>query len=127
MLGGSTEARRLVAFLVVGGINMLVGYGLFAAFVLFGLGVTLSLVFATILGVLFNFQSTGRLVFRSGNPRLLPRFLAVYVVQFGGNLALLHALGAAGLSPLLSQLIVLPALAIASFLAMRRFVFAGPR
>jgi putative flippase GtrA len=117
------EMRTLVAFLAVGGLNTLVGYGLFAIFVLVGLSLTVALTFATILGVLFNFQSIGRLVFRSDHRGRLPRFIIVYAVQFGINLGLLHALHAAGLSPLLSQLAILPPLAIASFLAMRRFVF----
>lgn len=121
------EARRLTAFLLVGGLNTLVGYALFAGFVLLGFGMTQSLISSTALGVLFNFQSIGRLVFRSGNPKLLPRFAFVYVLQFAINLTLLHALRYAGLAPLLAQLILLPGLALASYFAMRHFVFGAAK
>lgn len=119
------ERGKFLKFLAVGGLNTLVGYGLFAGFILMGAPSFTALAGSTMLGVLFNFKSIGKLVFRSGDPRRLPRFVAVYAVQFLVNLGGLHALQAAGLSPLVAQLILLPLLAIGSFLAMRRFVFAA--
>jgi putative flippase GtrA len=117
------EGRRFFVFLLVGGLNTAVGYGLFAAFIFLGADTSLALAAATILGVLFNFKSIGRLVFESGNVRLLPRFVGIYAVQFGINLAALKALESTGASPLLAQLLILPPLAVASFIMMRHFVF----
>lgn len=117
------QRKRFLTFLAVGGLNTLVGYGLFAGFILLGAGSFPALAGATILGVLFNFKSIGRLVFQSGEARLLPRFVAVYAAQFVLNLGGLSALERAGLAPLLAQLVLLPVLAVGSFLAMRRFVF----
>jgi len=115
-------------FLVVGGLNTVVGYGLFAAFIIAGLGAPLALALATVLGVLFNFKSFGLLVFRNGDGRLLPRFVAVYAGQYVVNLMCLRWLAALDLSPLLAQLLLLPPLSLASFLLMRRLVFrARPR
>jgi putative flippase GtrA len=56
--------RRFSVFLLVGRLNTLVGYGLFAGLVLLELGRTLSLAGSTIPGVLFNFESIGRLVLK---------------------------------------------------------------
>jgi putative flippase GtrA len=117
------EGRRFFIFLLVGALNTAVGYGLFAAFIFLGASTTLALAAATVLGVLFNFKSIGRIVFASGNVRLLPRFVGIYVVQFGINLVALKALESAGASPLLAQLLILPPLAIMSFIMMRQFVF----
>jgi putative flippase GtrA len=121
------EVRRLFAFFVVGGINMLVGYALFAAFILVGLGTTLALLCATVIGVLFNYRTTGKLVFRSDRA-VFRLFIIVYIAQFATNWLALKALAAAGVGPLPAQLIVLLPLAVATYAAMRSWVFnGGPR
>ncbi len=109
-------------FLAVGGLNTLVGYVIYAALILVGLPTAAAIVLATILGVLFNYVSTGGIVFRDRTGRL-PRFIAVYVVQMGLNIAGVTALERAGVNPLIGGFIVLPALVVFTFLAMRRFVF----
>ena len=127
-LARDPATRRFVSFLAVGGLNTAFGYGAFALLILVGARAGTALAGATIVGVLFNFNTVGRLVFRSRDPGLLPRFLAVYAVQFAINLLALRALGRAGLSPLLAQLALVLPLALLSFVAMRRFVFrATPR
>jgi putative flippase GtrA len=110
-------------FLIVGGINTLFGYGLFAALILLGLPTPLAVVVGTILGLLFNFISTGGIVFKNRASRLLPRFIAVYVVQMGISVAALHVLETGGFHPLVAGALVLPPLAIFTYLALRRFVF----
>ncbi|HEX8534124.1 MAG TPA: GtrA family protein [Allosphingosinicella sp.] len=119
----NAELRRFVRFLFVGGLNTLVGYAIFAALILIGLSVTAAVIVGTVLGVLFNFVSTGRIVFGSKAGRLLPRFIAVYVVQMGLSIAALHALERAGIEPLIAGALVLPLLAVFTYFAMRRFVF----
>lgn len=117
------EFRRFFRFLVVGGVNTLVGYGIFAALILLGLPTAAAAIVGTVLGLLFNFVSTGGVVFKNRAGRLLPKFVAVYVVQMGINVAALHALETAGLHPLVAGAVVLPPLAIFTYFALRRFVF----
>ncbi len=117
------ELRRFVTFLFVGGLNTLVGYGLFAALILLGLPTTAAVIVGTVLGLLFNFVSTGGVVFKNRAGRLLPRFVAVYVVQMGISIAALTGLEAAGLRPLVAGALVLPPLAIFTYFALRQFVF----
>jgi putative flippase GtrA len=119
----SPEVRRFVRFLAVGGLNTAFGYSLFAAFVLLGLGSGPALAAATVLGIAFNFRTTGRIVFASRDDRRLPRFLAVYAAQFLLNWSLLRGLEAAGMSPLLAQLILVGPIAVATYLMMAKFVF----
>jgi putative flippase GtrA len=121
---GKAELRRFLTFLVVGGLNAAVGYGIFAALILLGLPTPAAVILGTILGVLFNFLSTGRLVFRNSAPGLLPRFLAVYAVQMGLNVAALEVLERAGVPPLVGGALLLPPLAVFTYLAMRRFVYS---
>lgn len=117
------EFRRFIRFLVVGGLNTLVGYLIYATLILIGLPTPAAIVLATILGVLFNYLSTGGIVFRDRTGRLW-RFAAVYVVQMGLNIAAVTALERAGLHPLVAGFFVLPVLVVFTFLAMRRFVFS---
>lgn len=123
-LGGSrSEARRFVLFLLVGVLNTVVGYAIFALLTLGGLGLVPSTVGATVVGVLFNFKSIGMLVFGTSGAKLLPRFLAVYVLQCAANIMALRSFASAGVPILLAEAIILPALAVAGFLLMRYFVF----
>jgi putative flippase GtrA len=119
------DLHRFVRFLLVGGLNTAVGYSIFAAFILLGASSTLALIGATVLGILFNFASTGRVVFGTGNVRLLPRFVLAYGAQFLLNWVALQALERAGLSPLLAQLLLLAPLAIITFLMMKTLVFGS--
>jgi putative flippase GtrA len=123
-LARASEAGRFLLFLAVGGLNTLVGYVFFLALHALGLPPTPAVVGATILGVAFNYLSTGRIVFASGGVNRLPRFLAVYAVQCAANLLMLHALLALGLSVLFAEAIVMAVLAVATYVAMKKFVFA---
>jgi putative flippase GtrA len=120
------EMRRFALFLAVGGLNTLVGYGFFVALTLAGLDPTASVIGATIFGLSFNFFSTGRVVFQASGIHLLPRFLAVYAAQCALNVLLLQAVTAAGVPVLVAQAIITLFLAVATFFAMRRFVFGRP-
>jgi putative flippase GtrA len=72
-------------------------------------------------GVAFNFQTSRRLVFRSGGHAV--RFVAVYAVILALNWAALLGLRSCGLSdPGAQALLTLPIAAL-SFLGQQRFVF----
>ena len=89
------KKHKFVRFLLVGVINTLFGYFSFATLILIGLDYKLAALLATILGVLFNFQTTGRLVFGSKNNKLIFRFVLVYVVTFLLNVEALRIVDAA--------------------------------
>jgi putative flippase GtrA len=119
------ELRRFALFLAVGLLNTGVGYILFVLLHALGAGPALAVIGATILGLLFNFVSTGRIVFASAGLHLLPRFIGVYAVQCAANIVLLHLLVRFGVPLLVAEALILAALAVATFFAMRRFVFSG--
>lgn len=116
-------ATRFVRFVGIGVLNTLIGYALFAGFIMAGASTMIAVVASTALGALFNFGSIGVIVFSSSDITLLPRFLAVYVGQCAINSLLLAGLAIIGLGPLLAQLLLLPLLASGTYLAMRRWVF----
>ena len=77
---------QLLRFLVVGGLNTVFGYSLFAAFTYFGMPYPAAIGLATVGGVLFNFQSIGRLVFNGAPRSRFWRFVGVYIVIYLLNL-----------------------------------------
>lgn len=119
------EIRRFVLFLFVGSLNFIFYYSMFALLHYLGEEPTAAVITATILGVLFNFLTTGRIVFGSNRARLLPRFLGVYAVQLSLNVLSLRTLVAAGMPVLLAEALVVVVLAVLTFFALRYFVFTS--
>ncbi len=110
-------------YLVVGLLNTLFGYGIFALLVYLGLSYPISLLLATILGVLFNFKSIGILVFKSHNNRLIFRFISVYIIIYFLNLAGLKLLSVANVNIYIAGAMLLPLMAVVGFIINKRFVF----
>lgn len=87
--------RRFARFIVVGGLNTAFGYACYALLLWLGVPLEASLLGATVLGLFFNFLTTGRLVFADARGSLLPRFIAAYLLAWA-----MGALAARGLSAL---------------------------
>ena len=120
--------RRLWAipfmrFLIVGGINTVFGYSIFALFIFLGLHYVLAALLGQICGILFNFKTTGTLVFKNKDNRLILRFFGVYLVTYLLGIGLLKIFDMYGVKILVAAAIMLLPMALVSFLLMRRFVF----
>jgi putative flippase GtrA len=87
------ERPQFVKFLFIGGINTLFSYALFSLLIRSGLHYTMAVLLATCLGVLFNFQTTGKLVFKNTNNKLIIRFIAVYAITYFVNIAIIKFAG----------------------------------
>ena len=61
-LVGIVKKHKFARFLLVGVLNTLFSYFLYGTLILIGLDYKYAVLLVTILGVLFNFQTTGRLV-----------------------------------------------------------------
>ncbi|MGJ7571735.1 GtrA family protein [Variovorax sp. RB2P76] len=116
---------QLLRFLLVGALNTAVGYCLFALFTWMGLPYPAAIALATLLGIAFNFQSTGRLVFGGAPPSRLLRFVAVYVVIYGLNVGGVAMLLRTGANIYLANGLVILPLALVAFVLQRRFVFTA--
>jgi putative flippase GtrA len=116
---------QFVRFLGVGLLNTAFGYSVFAGLVLAGMAPMLALVIAYVLGVIFNYFTTRRMVFAGQHGSLL-RFVAAYVVIYLVNVALYEIASALGAGPLLAQALSLPPVAVFSFLLFKFKVFRDP-
>jgi len=81
--------HKLVRFFLVSGINTAFGYGLFAFFLFLSLNYSIALLISTIIGIIFNFKTIGRIVFKNKNNLLIVKFFGVYLITFLCNLGCL--------------------------------------
>lgn len=73
---------QLFKFLIIGGLNTMFGYSVFAIFLYLNFHYTVAVLIATILGIVFNFFTIGRLVFANNKTHLIFRFISVYIVIY---------------------------------------------
>ena len=123
----TASQRQFIKFLAVGALNTGIGYGTFALLILMKLRPGLSLFLATTFGVLFNYMTTGRLVFSTKGLGRLPIFAAVYGLTFLLNLWSLRLLLSKGATPFLAQAVLLPLMVILNFALNKIFVFRTAR
>ena len=116
--------EKFFKFLFVGFLNTVVSYMLYAFFVAIGLVPNLALFFQYILGVLWNFKTTGVIVFKNHNNKLIFKFIGTYIITFSINSLFLNLLAVKiGLNEYLSQAILVLPVAVLSFLLFKFWVF----
>ena len=118
---------RPLRFLVVGGVNTLFGYGAYALLLLAGLGYVAAAFLATVVGVLFNYFTTGGLVFEHMSRKALVRFVLVYALSYAINVVCVGLLGRAGLNAYVAGLVLVLPMAVLTYFLMRHIVFGAPR
>lgn len=115
---------ELIKFLFVGILNTIFGYSLFAIFIFFNMHYSLAVLCSTILGVLFNFKTIGKLVFGSHDNSLIFRFVAVYIVIYILNISFLWFFKYLGFGNMyINGMVLLAPLAVVSFILNKKFVF----
>lgn len=117
-------SEQFILFLVMGGVNTVFYYSLYSLLIYMGLHYAAAVAAATVCGVLFNFQTFGRVVFKDFQPRLLGRFIGVYIVVYIANVAGLKLLEMAGLTDkyIAGAALVLP-VALLGYILNKTFVF----
>lgn len=115
--------RQGVRFLFTGMLNTVVGYCLYLTGLFTGLVPELALAVATILGAIFNYFSTGRLVFSYRTLDRLPRFIGAYAIIYAVNAAALRWVISLGVPAAIAQALLLPLVVLCSFAIFRLFVF----
>ena len=116
--------EKFFKFLFVGFLNTIVSYLLYAFFVTIGLIPNLALFFQYILGVLWNFKTTGIIVFKNHDNKLIFKFIGTYIITFFINSLFLNILAIQlKLNEYLSQAILVLPVAVLSFLLFKFWVF----
>ncbi|OWT74951.1 MULTISPECIES: GtrA family protein [unclassified Achromobacter] len=116
---------KLARFFGVGLLNTLFGYLVYAVLVLVHTPPLLALLLGTICGVIFNYFSIGRLVFRNrGGWATFIRFICAYAIVYVVNAALLKALiHCLPLGPFVAQILCIPPSVLTSWILMNHWVY----
>ena len=121
------EGRQFGRYIAVGVLNTAFGYGIYAILIFIGLHYALASLMATLLGILFNFFTTGRIVFRNADNSRLLKFFIVYGVVYVFNLAGLAVMDLLHVDLYLAGLVMVPPGAILAYILNHRFVFGGKK
>ena len=115
---------RLLRFLVVGAINTLFSYLVYAILILLGIHYSIATLVSTILGVIFNFFTTGRIVFHSMDNKRFIMFALVYTLTYFVNVLLLRWLvDGLNMDKLLAGALVTLPVALLSYLLNSKLTF----
>ena len=117
--------QRIVKFLGVGLLNTLFGYGIYAGLVFINLPYLIALFMATLAGVIFNYFSFERMVFKArGGWLVFGKFIVAYAVVYVINATLLSILTLNFyLSPYLGQVICIIPNVVIGWLLMSYWVY----
>lgn len=119
------DFKQLFLFLFVGGINTIFGYSLYAILLFLHFHYGLASLLGTIGGVLFNFKTTGTIVFKNHDNRLLYKFIAVYCATYLINVGCLRIFALHGANMYVAGLILVIPIALLSYTLLKKFVFEG--
>lgn len=119
--------HQFIKFLLVGVINTIFGYLVFALAIFLGIHYPFAIIISTVAGTLFNFKTIGVLVFESHQNELIFKFFGVYIIIYFLNLGGLIMLHHLVTSRYLAQAILAFPLALVSFFLNRKFVFSSPK
>jgi putative flippase GtrA len=114
---------RFIKFVLVGILNAAFGSGVYALLIFAGSPIWCALLVGNAAGVIFNFFTTGRMVFSGAPLAKLPRFVVAYLACYIINYAAIRVLVSLGFSPIKSQLCMVVPVALLSFYTMSRYVF----
>jgi len=117
------KKHELPQYIIVGGVNTVFGYGFFVFFLFVNFHYSLAVLFATILGVLFNFQTYDKLVFRRYPKGRLLHFSLVYAVVYSINVLLLSLVDSVIDDLYISGAIVILPIALLGYVLNKRFIW----
>jgi putative flippase GtrA len=103
--------------------NTVFGYSLFAFFIYLNVHYSMAVLLSTVLGVLFNFKSIGRLVFKNKNNALIYKFIGVYILTYLLNVAALRLFNTYHVNMYLAGALLLVPITLISFTLHNNVVF----
>jgi putative flippase GtrA len=122
-----SDFHQLLRFIIVGMLNTAFGYAVFAIIYLLTRAPVVAIVMGTIIGVIFNFFTTGRIVFENNQVSRLIPFALNYAVTCVLNILLFKFLQNLGLQVFIAQFVCLPPMVLIAFVLNRKFVFGRRR
>jgi putative flippase GtrA len=117
------QNKKFILFLCVGLLNTLFGYSIFAFFLWIGVHFTISALISTIAGILFNFTTFGRIVFKNKSYSNIPKFVFIYALNYFLGVGVLYYCDQLDYNLYFVQAILLMPTAVLRYLLMKYFVY----
>ncbi len=115
--------NRITHFFLVSGLNTIFGYGLFALLIYVGLHYALATFITTIIALLFNFKTTGLLVFENKENGLILKFVGVSGIRYIVTVLFLAIFKNFGINEYIGQAILIIPLGFFGYFLNHYFVF----
>ena len=115
--------KQIINFILVGLLNTAFGYAVYSLFIYLGLNYINAALFATIIGVFFNFKTIGNMVFKSNDNRLIIKFIFVYCVVFLVNILFIKIFKSIGFNDYTAGFLAIGPYAVVSFILNKKYVF----
>lgn len=122
-----TIQKQLITFIMVGCMNTVFGYSMYALFIFLGLNYQTAMLCSMCIGVLFNFQTTGKLVFSKDNNKAFFKFVAVYAFMYFFNISFIRFVKLFTSNLYLAGFITIIPAAALTFTLNKFMVFRKPR
>ena len=114
---------QIIRFMLIGFINTLFGYAVYALFLYIGFNYIASILGATLIGMLFNFKTIGKYVFNRSEHKLMAKFFQVYAVVFLVNVSMIKFFKLLEFNDYLSGALAIIPVAVISFVLNKYYVF----
>ena len=114
---------QFIKFIIVGVLNTIVGYGIYWAMLQLDFNFTIAALVSTLIGIIFNFFTMGRLVFNSENNALFYKFVFVVIFLYLISIAGISFIHNFDISYEIAGAIILIPRAILSYILNKNVVF----
>jgi len=114
---------QIIRFFVVGGLNTLFGYTIYSILILISVHYSIAALISTVIGVVFNFFTTGRIVFKNHEFKLIFKFVIVYGIIYVVNFGFLSVFDYYKFNMIVAGAILLIPIAVLSYLLNKIIVF----
>jgi putative flippase GtrA len=117
------NGKQFILFLLVGFLNTLFGFCIYAFFIYSGFKYYLAVLFSTSMGIFFSYFTIGRVVFNTSDKKVFKKFFLLYILLFFMNSGLIKMLTLLKLDFYLAGFISIAILSVFSFLMNKHLVF----
>ena len=114
---------QFIKFIIVGVLNTIVGYGIYWAMLQLDFNFTIAALVSTLIGIIFNFFTMGRLVLNSENNVLFYKFVFVVIFLYLISIAGISFMHNFDISYEIAGAIILIPRAILSYILNKNVVF----
>ena len=121
----TTNIKQFISFVLVGILNTIFGYSLWALLFYCGMHYALAVITSTIIAIFFNFKTTGSIVFKNQDNKLIFKFVQIYVLTMFLNICFLRIAKILDFNLYIAGLFLTGPMAILTYCLQKFYVFRG--